>query len=35
MELVGTKIPVKILEVNRKRNRLIVSRGAAGRAHAR
>jgi len=29
MELVGTKIPVKILEVNRKRNRLIVSQRAA------
>ncbi|MBV8528103.1 MAG: S1 RNA-binding domain-containing protein, partial [Candidatus Dormibacteraeota bacterium] len=27
--LVGTKIPVKILEVNRKRNRLIVSQRAA------
>jgi small subunit ribosomal protein S1 len=29
MELVGTKIAVKILEVNRKRNRLIVSQRAA------
>ncbi len=29
VELVGTKIPVKILEVNRKRNRLIVSQRAA------
>ena len=29
MDLVGTKIPVKILEVNRKRNRLIVSQRAA------
>jgi small subunit ribosomal protein S1 len=29
LELVGTKIPVKILEVNRKRNRLIVSQRAA------
>jgi small subunit ribosomal protein S1 len=29
MELVGTRIPVKILEVNRKRNRLIVSQRAA------
>ena len=29
IELVGTKIPVKILEVNRKRNRLIVSQRAA------
>ena len=29
MELVGSKIPVKILEVNRKRNRLIVSQRAA------
>ncbi len=29
MELVGTKIAVKILEVNRKRNRLIVSHKAA------
>lgn len=29
MELVGDKIPVKILEVNRKRNRLIVSQRAA------
>src|ERR1700730_2319385 len=29
MELVGTKVPVKILEVNRKRNRLIVSQRAA------
>ena len=29
LDLVGTKIPVKILEVNRKRNRLIVSQRAA------
>jgi small subunit ribosomal protein S1 len=29
IDLVGTKIPVKILEVNRKRNRLIVSQRAA------
>lgn len=29
LELVGTSIPVKILEVNRKRNRLIVSQRAA------
>ena len=29
LELVGEKIPVKILEVNRKRNRLIVSQRAA------
>ncbi|HXZ99200.1 MAG TPA: 30S ribosomal protein S1 [Candidatus Binatia bacterium] len=29
LELVGSKIPVKILEVNRKRNRLIVSQRAA------
>lgn len=29
IELVGDKIPVKILEVNRKRNRLIVSQRAA------
>lgn len=29
LELVGTKIPVKVLEVNRKRNRLIVSQRAA------
>ncbi len=29
LELVGTRIPVKVLEVNRKRNRLIVSQRAA------
>jgi len=29
IDLVGTKVPVKILEVNRKRNRLIVSQRAA------
>src|SRR5437588_8491473 len=29
MDLVGTKIPVKLLEVNRQRNRLIVSQRAA------